>query len=343
MIWPVPDPLSWTLIAVFLFLSFFFSAAETGLASCNRFKMQIKADNGSHNAKIVLKLIDKFDRALTTVLIGHNLVTIACSAISTLLFLGFFTQYMDESWASIICSIIMAFVVYLLGDTLPKTIARAIPDTVSLATAYPIYGLGLILYPIVLAFEGIGKLIDKIFAQKKEAEFSEEDFENTVEQVTDEGVLEEEQQEMIQSALEFSSIPVKKVFTPLEKMVMVDIDGLTHESLQEKLADITYSRIPVYKKDYDHFVGVLLVKNYTANYLKNPATPIRKSLVKPYFVQQSIRLDDLFRGFKKHHTHCAFVTNTAKKVIGMVTMEDVLEELIPDIGEPRVRRKRRSS
>ena len=343
MIWPVPDPLSWTLIGVFLFLSFFFSAAETSLASCNRFKMQIKADNGSHVAKIVLKLLDKFDRALTTVLIGHNLVTIACSAISTLLFLEFFSQYMDESWASIICSIIMAFVVYLLGDTLPKTIARAIPDTVSTITAYPIYVLSLILFPIVLMFEGIGHLIDKIFAQKKEAEFSEEDFENTVEQVTDEGVLDEEQQEMIQSALEFGSIPVKQVLTPLEKMVAIDIDGLTHEELQKKLEDITYSRIPIYKKDYDHFVGVLLVKNYTEAYLANPTTPIRKSLVKPYFVQQSIRLDDLFRGFKKHHTHLAFVTNTSKKVVGMVTMEDVLEELIPNIDEPRTRRRRRTS
>ena len=125
-------------------------------------------------------------------------------------------------------------------------------------------------------------------------------------------------------------------------MVMVDIDGLTHEKLHQFLENISYSRIPVYKKDYDHFVGVLLVKNYTAAYLKNPATPIRKSLVKPYFVSQSIRLDDLFRGFKKHHTHCAFVTNTAKKVVGMVTMEDVLEELIPDISEPRGKRRRAS-
>ena len=338
----MPDPLSWTLIGIFLFLSFFFSAAETSLASCNRFKMQIKADNGSHVAKIVLKLLEKFDRALTTVLIGHNLVTIACSAISTILFLEFFNDFMSDEWASVVCSIIMAFVVYLLGDTFPKTIARAIPDTVSMITAYPIYFLSILLYPIVLMFEGIGKLIDKLFASKKEAEFSEEDFENTVEQVTDEGVLDEEQQEMIQSALEFGSIPVKQVLTPLEKMVAIDIDGLTHEELQKKLDSITYSRIPVYKKDYDHFVGVLLVKNYTENYLANPNAPIRKSLVKPYFVQQSIRLDDLFRGFKRHHTHLAFVTNTAKKVVGMVTMEDVLEELIPDIAEPRTRRRKAS-
>ncbi len=338
----MPDPLSWTLIGVFLFLSFFFSAAETGFACCNRFKMQIKADNGSHVAKIVLKLLDKFDRSLVTVLIGNNVVAIACSAIATLLFLRFFVQYMDETWASIIISTIMAFVIYFLGDTLPKTIARAIPDTVSTITAYPIYVLGLILYPIVLLFEGIGKLIDRLFAQKKEADFSEEDFENTVEQVTDEGVLEEEQQEMIQSALEFGSIPVKQVLTPLEKMVAIDIDGLTHEELQKKLENITYSRIPVYKKDYDHFVGVLLVKNYTEAYLDNPNTPIRKSLIKPYFVQQSIRLDDLFRGFKKHHTHLAFVVNTSKKVVGMVTMEDVLEELIPDIAEPRTRRRRKA-
>ena len=330
----MPDPISWTLIGICLFLSFFFSASETALACSNRFKMQIKADDGSHAAKTVLKVIDHYDRALTTVLIGNNIVAIAISSLSTILFIKYFENTGMADYAALISSIIMTFVVYIFGDALSKTIAKSIPDTYSLIAIYPIYGLMIILYPITILFELLTKLINKIFKNKNEEDITEEDFENIVEKVSDEGLFEEEQSEIIQSALDFSDTKVKEVFTPIENVFAINIKGLTHESLGEILLTTKYSRIPVYNNDYNHFVGVLHVKIYLEKFIKNPKISIRSTLVKPYYVSQNINIDDLFNGFKKHHTHLALVTNRNKKVIGMVTMEDVLEELVSDISEP---------
>ena len=330
----MPDPISWILIGIFLFLSFFFSASETALACVNRFKMQVKADDGSHAAKLVLKVTDHYDRALTTVLIGHNIVAIGLSAISTLLFIRLFEGLGVVESASILSSVIITFAVYIIGDAFPKTVAKAIPDTFSLIIIYPTYGLMILLFPITILFDLLAKGMEKLFKNKTEDDFTEEDFENAIEQVSDEGVLEEEQSEMLQSALEFIDTKVKEVFTPLDKMKAIDIDGLTHEKLHEILLHTKYSRIPVYKKDYDHFIGVLVVKTYLSQYLNNPKKSIRSMLVKPYYVSQNVLIDDLINGFKKHHTHLALVVNTNKRVIGMITMEDVLEELVSDISEP---------
>ena len=334
--WLMPDPISWTLIGICLFCHFFFSAAETALACSNRFRMQIKADDGNHAAKTVLKVVDHYDRALTTVLVGSNIVAIAMSSLSTILFVKYFEGTGMADYASIISSVIMTFAIYIFGDALSKTIAKAIPDTFSLIAIYPVFGLMILFYPITIIFELLTKLINKIFKSKNEEEITEEDFENIVEKVSDEGLFEEEQSDIIQSALEFTDTKVKEVFTPIDKVFAIDIKGLTHEKLGEILLTTKYSRIPVYNGDYQHFIGVLHVKLYLEALIKDENVSIRKTLVKPYYVSQNIMIDDLFNGFKKHHTHLALVTNSNKKVIGMVTMEDVLEELVSDISEPSV-------
>ena len=330
----MPDPLSWILIGTLLFLSFFFSASETALACCNRFKMQVRADDDKKSAKLVLKVIEHYNRALTAVLIGHNIASIVMSAIMTVLFVKYFNGTGLSEVASLLASIILTFVTYVLGDALPKTIAKAIPDTFSLMTIYPTYFFIILVYPITLLFDGLAVLINKIFKSKNSDDFTEEDFEDVVEKISEDGTIEEEQGEIIQSTLDFVDTKVKEVFTPLEKMVMVDIKDLTHEKVQELLLTSKYSRIPVYRNDYDHFVGILHIKTYLYKYHKNPNISVKSTLVKPYYVSQNVMLDDLFNGFKKHHTHIALVVNTNKKVIGMVTMEDVLEEIVSDISEP---------
>ena len=183
-----------------------------------------------------------------------------------------------------------------------------------------------LLYPIVLLFELIGKLIDKIFKSKSTADLTEEEFENAVEKVIHDGILEDEQNEIIQSALDFADTKVKEVFTPNSKMFALDIRNLTNEKLHNILLNTNYSRIPIYYSNFDHFIGVLHVKSYLSAYLADKNISIRSTLTRPYFVSQNILLDDLFNGFKKNHTHLALVRDNNKKVIGMVTMEDVLEE-----------------
>ena len=328
-------PLSWLIISVCVLAHFFFSAGETALSCANRFKMQIEADEGKKTARLVIHVCEKYDRALITVLIGSNIVAILASAVSTLLFYNLFSSsgLMDET-ISLISSIIIALLIYILGDALPKTIARSIPDTISKLFVYPIYWLMLILFPITFVFDKLTKLIEKIFKVKEEVQFDEEDFESVVEKVSDEGILEEEQSDIIQSALDFADTNVKEVLTPANKIFALNINGLTKETLHEIILNTNYSRIPVYSDDFNNIIGVLHIKNYLSSYLRNPNLSIRRNLQKPYFVSSNIMIDDLFNGFKKHHTHIAIVRDKNKKVIGMVTMDDVLEELVSDISEP---------
>ena len=328
-------PLSWLIIGVCVLAHFFFSAGETALACANRFKMQVEADEGKKTARLVLHVCEKYDRALITVLIGSNIVAIVASAVSTILFYNLLSSsgLLDET-ISLISSIIISLLIYILGDALPKTIARSIPDTISKLFVYPVYWLILLLFPITIVFEQLTKLIERIFKVKEETSFDEEDFENVVEKISDEGVLEEEQSDIIQSALDFADTNVKEVLTPRDKVFALDINSLDKEKLHQIIIETNYSRIPIYENGFDNIIGVLHIKTYLSAYLRNPNVSIRRKLQKPYFVSSNIMIDDLFNGFKKHHTHIALVRDKNKKIIGMVTMDDVLEELVSDISEP---------
>ena len=340
----MPDPyISWIIIAVLIVLHFFFSGAETSFACCNKFKMQVKADEGSRTAKTLLKIIDKYDRALTIILIGNNIVAIAISAISTILFLGYFgSTGLAETTISLICSVIMTFTIYVFGDTLPKTIARAIPDTFSLIFTYPTYFLMIILFPITIIFEGGAKLLAKIFRLKDEEDFTEEDLIDEIEKASEEDMIDEDQAEIVQSTMDYLDTNVKEVLTPVSAIYALNIRDLTHDSLQKIIVNTNYSRIPVYDKVFDNVIGILNVKIYFEEYMKDPHVSIRSVLQKPYFVNTKIMIDDLFHGFRKHRTHIALVRDNHNKIIGMVTMEDILEEIVSDISEPANQRRRKA-
>lgn len=339
----MPDPsLSWIIIALLVLLSFFFSASETAFACCNRFKIKVKAEEGSKTAKTLIKILDKYDRALTVVLIGHNIVAIAMSAIATVLFYGYFNGVLSDSVISLVTSIIMAFIVYLFGDTFPKTVARAIPDTLSMIFTYPIYVLMIIFFPITWLFEGMVKLTEKLFKLKNEEDITEEDLETVIEKASEEEMIDEDQAEIVQSTMDYLDTNVKEVLTPRNKMFALNLKDLTNDKLQEIICSTNYSRIPVYDKVFDNIVGILLVKIYFEEYEKDPHLSIRSILEKPYFVSPRIMIDDLFNGFKKHRTHIAIVRDDHKKVVGMVTMEDILEEIVSDISEPASQKRRRA-
>lgn len=340
------DPYSWVywlIIGLCVVISFFSSTCETAVGLVNRFKFQVKADDGSKTAKIILKICDHYDRTISTVLITHNLASVLMSTVGTIMFYAWMINYTKlEPYVPLISSIAVTFVIYILGDILPKTIAKKIPDTITTIFAWPLYIILILLTPISILFELFAKAIDKIFKTSQEEEFTEEDFESAVEQTTDEGVLEEEQGDIITSALEFEDTNVKEVLTPKERMFALDIKGLNHDKLQEILLKTNYSRIPVYEGSFDNFIGVLNIKTYIKQYMENPRMPVRRMLQKPYFVSSRIMIDDLFNGFKRHRSHIAIVRDKDKHVIGMVTMEDVLEELVEDISEPNIEKVRKA-
>ncbi len=304
--------------------------------------MQVDADEGKTIPKILLKIIDKYDRALTIILIGNNVVAISISTISTLLFLSYFASTgILETTVSLISSIIMTFIVYIVGDTLPKTIARSIPDTFSKIVAIPIYFLMYLLWPITIIFEGGVKLVSKIFKLKEE-EFTEEDLIDEIEKASERDMIDEDQAEIVQSTMDYLDTSVEKVLTPRNAIFAINMRDLTNEYLQKLIIKTNYSRIPVYDKVFDNMIGILNVKIYFEEYEKDSHVSIRSILQKPYFVSSKVMIDDLFHGFRKHHTHIALVRDNHNKIMGMVTMEDILEEIVSDISEPASQKRRKA-
>lgn len=328
----MPDPLSWSIIVLLVIFSAFFSGTETAFACVNQFRLKVNADNGNKVAKLVVKIYEKFDEALITSLIGYNIVSIGISIISTILFVNIFKGVFDDTIASLIATIVMTLIVFIFGDTIPKLIARNRPNQVVMFSGYVFYFFMILFYPLVKFFNSITWLMKKVFKVHEKPTMTEEDFTNVVESIEEEGILEDNESDIIQASLDFSDTTVKEVLTPSNKMFSINISGLTHESLNDIILKTTYSRIPVYKDSKDNIIGVIHIKSYLRDYLKNKNINIEKSLQKPYFVTPSIVLEDMMEGFKKHHTHIAIVKND-NKLIGMITMEDVLEELVGSIGE----------
>lgn len=318
---------SWILIIVLVLFGAIFSASETALASCNRIRMRVKADDGNRTAKIVCKVVDKFDHAVSVLLIGNNIVAVFVSSISTLLFIRLLPEA-TSSTITLVATVVSTAICFLFSDTLPKALARIYPDRIASMTAWFVYFLMIILWPFAKIFEGIVFIVQKMFHIKEEPSMTEEDFSNMIESIEEEGLLEEQESDIIQNSLDFSDTIVKDVFTPKEKMFAINIDSLTHDTLNQIILDTPYSRIPVYKKDIDHIIGILVVKSYLKSYFSNKKVSIKSTLKKVYVVSPSISMDELLEGFNKNKTHIAIVKSKDNQTLGMVTMEDLLEELV---------------
>jgi CBS domain containing-hemolysin-like protein len=333
----MPDPRSWLyilLIILLLIASAFFSMTETAFAAMNQFRMKVRADEGSKTAKLVVKIHEKYDRTLIATLIGNNIVAILASVISTVLFLSLLRIYgVTDEVISIISTVVTTLVFYLFGDTIPKLIAKAMPDKMAMFSSYIIYGLSLIIYPVILIFQGIIWIVYKVFRFKEKPTLTRDDFTNIVESIEEEGLIEENESDIIYASFDFVDTSVKEVLTPRSKMFAIDIQGLTHEKLNQHLLETNYSRIPIYRGNINNIVGILHVKTYLHKFLKNRDITIESTLQKPYFVTTQIMMDEMIEGFKRNHTHIAIVRGSKDVVLGMVTMEDVLEELVGDIDE----------
>ncbi|MCH5179872.1 MAG: HlyC/CorC family transporter [Erysipelotrichales bacterium] len=327
----MPDgPWPYIIIVLLLIFGSFFAASETAFSSCNRVKLRVLADDGNKLAARAEKIAESFDKYLVAILIGTNIVSVLTSMLATNIFIKLIS---NDNTASIVATIVTTIIVYIFVESVPKCIARANANKFALFSARILYIFYIITYPIGLIFVGLNKLFEIIFRVKETPEITEDDFTNVIEDIEDKGIIEEEESDIIQSALDFGETKVREVLTPLEKMFAIDIDKINHESLNEIIINTSYTRIPVYRKNINNIIGILHVKQYLSSYLNNKKTSIRGLLSKPYIVTGQITMDKLFEGFKKHKTHIAIVRNKNHETIGMVTMEDLLEELVGDVAE----------
>ena len=322
-------PLPWLVIVCLIMFSAFFSGCEVVYTYSNRYKIKVWADDGKKSAKLAIKILEKIDNTVIAILIGNNIVNIAASILSTVLLVALIGNY-----GSLVATVSLTIIIFIFGEILPKNIARANANKLALILAYPVYFLMIIFTPFIYIFKGIVWLVKKIFRLKESADevFDDDDFQDVVEKISDEGVIDEEDSEIIIAAVDWGDTVVSEVLTKRSDIVALDIKNCNEKYLREFLVSNTYSRIPVYEGSINNIIGILHVRMYLKELFNKKHVNIKDILLKPYIVSPKIKLDDIFEGFKDHQTHIAIVKEK-NKTIGMVTMKDILEELVSDIDE----------
>lgn len=324
------------IILICIILGGFFAAAETALSQCNRFKLAARAESGNKNAKIVLKILEKFDNSIINILICINVTHIVPSIIATYLLASMIPNNPDA--ASVIATVVMTILIFLFSEMLPKNIANLNSDKIAEMVAFPIYFTGILLTPFSLIFRGIVVLVKKIFkVNDDENKLTEDDFQDTVDDILDEGKLDEEECEIINAAVEFGDFTVMDVITPVEKMVMYNYKQQARRDLIKYLNNVDYSRIPVYEEDANNIIGILHVKKYLMSINNNKNYYAFKSVLsKPLFIDQKTKIDDLVEIFQQRRTHIAIVKSDDDKILGMVTLDDLVEKLVGDLDDTPV-------
>jgi putative hemolysin len=318
------DPLLWLNIVLILLLGGFFSLTETAFAATNSIRLEVLAET-SRPAKKALYYLKRFEQSVIITVIGSNIVSVTLSAMATILFSSFFN---DLSLASLAATLAASILFYVFCDTIPKSIARAVPTQIVILTSSFLAFFEIIFFPLILIFSQVKALLNKFVKTPNEPDITEDDFSTIVEQQIAAGTLEEEEEELIQSVIDFSDTAVKDVLTPLEKIYAIDEKLLHDPQVSQYLFASPFSRIPIYRDSMQHVVGIISIRTYAQSYKKNKSFMIEKIIKKPYFVSSKVTIDDLFEGFKKQRTHIAIVLGNQQEVIGMVTMEDVLEEVV---------------
>ncbi len=328
---------SWLVIVILLLVSGLFSASENAFSNCNKYHFKVLADEGKITPKIIVRLTDKFESTLVSVLVGNNIVQTLISTISAILFYNICqVNNWGESIEVILSTVVVAFAVYVISDTCPKILSKAIPNKMVYILAWPDFIFSIILYPVILIFKGILTLVHKMFKIKEDNILTKEDFiEKADEAVTDENINQEEEQlfkpeemKIFDRAFIFDQIKVEQVLTPKEKIVSFDINQLTNKVLNSLIMSSKFSRFPIYDEDKDNIIGILSVNTYFKEYNEDPHLDIRSILLEPLFFNKDAKVKEIFEKLNEEKVHIGLVRDEQGKLVGMVTMEDILEELI---------------
>ena len=325
-----PDSI-WLLVTMFvlLALSAFFSSVETAFSSFNKLRMKSMAQGGDKRASAVVKLEEKYDKLLTTILIGNNIVNIALSSIATIFFMDIITS--SESLAATLSTVIITVAVLIFGEITPKVVARVKADKYAMVIAPVVNGLMVILTPLSVAFGGWSKLIHKLFRSKSEDVITEEELITIVDEAEEDGTLETDEGNLIRSAIEFNDVCAGDILTPRVDICAIS-KGASINEIAKTFMENGYSRLPVYDEDLDDIVGILHEKDFFVAYHNNNKT-VTKHLQKPVYVTEHIKLADLLQTLKSHKSHMAIVVDEFGGTMGIVTMEDIIEELIGDVWD----------
>ena len=323
---------TWYVLAALLcvVLSAFFSASEMALSSANRIRLGNLAEDGNKAAALALRLMDRFDDALGAILIGNNFVNIALSSIGSVIAISVF----GERWAWL-STVIVTVTVIILGETVPKILAKRNANRLLPAVAGPLQALSWLLWPLTKLSVLFVTLLTKPFKGEEppdEGDAAVEELQSIIETAEDEDVLDEDRSELLRSALDFDEISASEVMTARVDIEAVDIKDRWDE-IFATLCESSHSRIPVYEGSIDNIVGILLQNRFFKSMLDKRRPSIRRSLLKPCFVYKATKLPAVLETLRKNGQHLAVVTDEYGGVCGIITMEDVLEQLVGEIWD----------
>ncbi len=309
-------------------LSAFFSASEMAFSSCNELRLENAAEEGSRRAKTALRISNSFEDALSAILIGNNLVNIACSSIGSVLVI-LLTGSDRKTW---IATIILTLMIIIFGETIPKISAKKNANRISLRNAYAVRVLMFILKPIILIVVWLVHVLT--FWMKPDESGEDEavdELQSLIETAEDEDVLDEERSELVQAAIDFSEISAFEVMTARVDVEAIDIED-DWEEIIEQIEQSSYSRIPVYEESIDHIIGVLYLNRFLKAVADGEAE-IRPLLMEPCFVYKTMKLPDVMSQLRRVKQHLAIVCDEYGGTLGVLSMEDVIEQIVGDIWD----------
>lgn len=316
----------YSIIAIVVLVTFsaYFSATETAFTSLNKIRLKNMAGDGDKKAKDVLEIFDNYDNLLSTILVGNNLVNIAISSIATVMFLELYPKY-----GATIATAVATVIVLIFGEISPKSLAKESPERFAMFSAPIIRFFMLILKPINWIFSCWKKLIAKLFNADGIRPITEDELLTMVEEAQTEGGIDEGQSELIQNAIEFNDLEAWDVLTPRVDIKAIEIDE-DEDEIAELFLETGFSRLPVYEDDLDNIIGVLNQKDFH-NYIKGGRASVSEYIKPVIFVAGSMRIAQLLKRLQTVKTHIAIIVDEYGGTYGLVTMEDIIEELVGEI------------
>lgn len=315
----------WVALILCIALSAFFSATETAFSASNRVKLKTVDGPRRERAQLALSLLEKYDSLLTTVLIGNNLVNIAGTAIATVIFI----RMLGGDKGATVASIVMTVLVLFLGEVGPKTLAKQQPERCAMAVSPVIRVLMILLKPLDWLFSLWRKLLTRLVKPDQEESQIEDELMTIIDEAQTEGDIEEDEGELIRSAIEFNDQDASGIMTPRVDVTAIE-DTAQPEEAAELFRKTWYSRIPVYHEDLDHIVGILNEKDFY-KMTHEGCTDITRIMKDPVFAPASLSISNLLKLFRTSKTHLVILLDEFGGTEGIVTMEDVLEELVGEI------------
>ncbi|MBQ7276028.1 MAG: HlyC/CorC family transporter [Bacilli bacterium] len=314
---------------VLIILSAFFSGSEMVYAKVNQIKLKKEADKGSLNAKKALDLASNYSSFISTILIGNNLVNIASSSIATILCIDIW----GEEVGSTVATIALTIIILIFGEILPKTILPKYNYSLSKLFVPFIKFFKIILFPFVWAVTKIVSFIEPIWVPKEEEPTAtDEELISMVEEIEDEGYIDEDTSDLIISAIDFGDTEVFEIMKPRVDVFAFNINDNINELIQDEKI-FYYSRVPVYEDTIDDIIGVVNTKDILKMMLQNKEIDIKSLLTEPLYTHKTKPVKQLLREFKETHTHIAIVMDEFGGTLGIVTMEDIVEELVGEIWD----------